>query len=79
MAYASDPEVARYMSFPRHEMIADAHSFLNTIVATNYQSGELDYAITELCSPRTNTAPTDHPIPSGVARVGSAPSPWSPT
>ena len=50
-AYASDPEVASYMSFPRHETIADAHSFLNTIVASNYQSGELDYAITEQGAP----------------------------
>ena len=50
-AYASDPDVARYMSWPRHETIADAHSFLNTIVASNYQSGELDCAITEQGAP----------------------------
>jgi len=50
-AYASDPEVARYMSWPRHETIADAYSFLNMSVASNYQSGELDYAITEQGAP----------------------------
>ena len=50
-AYASDPEATQYMFFARHETIADAHFFLNEIVAPNYRNGELDYAITEKGTP----------------------------
>ncbi len=49
-AYASDPEVARYMSWHRHESVADAHFFLNEIVAEGYEKGWYSYA---LCSPST--------------------------
>lgn len=46
-AYASDPEVARYMYWPRHESIAHARFFLNEIVAESYKNSTLSYA---LCS-----------------------------
>jgi ribosomal-protein-alanine N-acetyltransferase len=50
-AYASDPEVARYMSWHRHESVADAHFFLNEIVAEGYEKGFLTYALCPLDMP----------------------------
>ncbi len=44
-AYASDSEVARYMPWQRHSSVADAHFFLNEIVAERYEQGSLLYAI----------------------------------
>jgi ribosomal-protein-alanine N-acetyltransferase len=44
-AYASDPEVARYMPWQRHASVADAHFFLNEIVAERYEQGCLLYAV----------------------------------
>ncbi|HEX3773595.1 MAG TPA: GNAT family N-acetyltransferase [Polyangiaceae bacterium] len=45
-AYASDPDVTRYMSFDCSRQIDDIHVFLNQRVATQYQAEELSYAIT---------------------------------
>jgi ribosomal-protein-alanine N-acetyltransferase len=50
-AYASDPEVARYMFWHRHESVADAHFFLNEVVAEGYDKGFLSYAICPLDLP----------------------------
>jgi ribosomal-protein-alanine N-acetyltransferase len=47
-AYASDPEVARYMFWHRHESVADAHFFLNEIVAEGYDKGWFSYALCSL-------------------------------
>ncbi len=46
-AYASDPAVAAYMAWDRHQSIEDTRRFLNTFVAANYRARELDYAICE--------------------------------
>ena len=44
-AYASDPEVARYMAWDRHDSLAQSHGFLNEITATNYRHHDLSYAL----------------------------------
>lgn len=44
-AYGSDPEVARYMAWDRHQSRADAAFFLDEIVAKGYREGELNYAL----------------------------------
>ena len=33
-AYASDPDVTRYVSWPRHRSLADAESFLTYAIGT---------------------------------------------
>jgi ribosomal-protein-alanine N-acetyltransferase len=44
-AYASDPEVTRYLAWERHQSRADSAFFLDAIVATGYREGELNYAL----------------------------------
>lgn len=45
-AYASDLETARYMAWDRATTLEDVHRFLDSVVAPNYERGELDYAVT---------------------------------
>ena len=50
-AYASDPEVTRFMSWNRHESVADSQRFLDQWVARHYANRELDFAICERTAP----------------------------
>jgi len=50
-SYASDPEVARYVSWERHVSPRDAQTFLDRQVAAAYEREELDYAIAERHAP----------------------------
>lgn len=43
--YSSDPETTRYVFWPRHSSLQGAHRFLNAVVAANYASEQLGYAI----------------------------------
>jgi cupin fold WbuC family metalloprotein len=43
--YATDPETTRYLAWDRHQSIDDAVTFLNVLVAHNYRTEQLDYAI----------------------------------
>jgi ribosomal-protein-alanine N-acetyltransferase len=43
--FASDPEVARYMSWSRHESSDQSSFFLDNIVADEYRRGEYSYAV----------------------------------
>jgi ribosomal-protein-alanine N-acetyltransferase len=44
-AYASDPEVTRFMAWDQHRSIADSRAFLDVLVAEKYAGQELDYCI----------------------------------
>lgn len=44
--YGSDPETTQFMSWDTSRSVADSLEFLNGIVASHYEKGELDYAIT---------------------------------
>jgi ribosomal-protein-alanine N-acetyltransferase len=44
-AYASDERVTPYMAWDRHTSRADSHFFLHELVAANYRTEQLDYAI----------------------------------
>lgn len=44
-AYASDPEVARYMFWSQHRSPEDSVAYLDALVARNYEREELDYAL----------------------------------
>ena len=44
-AYASDPEVTRFVSFARHRSLADSLAFLDGLVAEHYAAQEVDYCI----------------------------------
>jgi len=46
-AYGSDPEVSRYVSWPRHRSIEDAHAFLRYAIAAAEEGRELIWAIVE--------------------------------
>lgn len=43
--YATDPETTRYMAWDRHRSMDETHAFLNALVAPNYRTKQLDYAI----------------------------------
>jgi len=45
-AYASDEETTRYMAWDRAETLGNVHHFLDSVVASNYEQSELDYAVT---------------------------------
>lgn len=49
-AYASDPEVTRYMAWERHRTIGDTHAFLS-MTADDYQHEELSYALCSRAEP----------------------------
>lgn len=44
--YASDSETTRFMAWDRATTLEDVQSFLNSVVAPNYEREELDYAVT---------------------------------
>jgi ribosomal-protein-alanine N-acetyltransferase len=45
-AYAGDPEVSRYVSWPRHRSIQDAYAFLRHAVTAVEKGDELNWVIT---------------------------------
>lgn len=49
--YASDPDVAKYMSWDRHRDIDDTHCFFNDFVADQYEQHQLEYAVCERANP----------------------------
>jgi ribosomal-protein-alanine N-acetyltransferase len=51
-AHARDPAVSRYVSWPRHRSIEDAHAFLGYAVAATEQGRECIWAIAERASAR---------------------------
>lgn len=46
-AYASDPDVCRYVSWPRHRSIADAESFLAYAIGANERGVEHNWVIVD--------------------------------
>lgn len=44
--YGSDPETTQFMFWDTSRSVADSREFLNGMIASHYQRGELDYAIT---------------------------------
>jgi [ribosomal protein S5]-alanine N-acetyltransferase len=51
-AYAADPDVSRYVSWPRHRSTADAEAFLRYAVAAVEQQRECNWVIEERSSSR---------------------------
>jgi ribosomal-protein-alanine N-acetyltransferase len=52
-AYASDPEVTRFMAWDQHRSIEDSRAFLDLLVAEQYGRHELDYCICRKSDPGT--------------------------
>lgn len=44
-AYASDPEVTRFMSWDQHRSLEDSRAFLDVFVAEQYGAQELEYCV----------------------------------
>jgi ribosomal-protein-alanine N-acetyltransferase len=50
-AYASDPEVTRFVSWDQHRSLADSRIFLDGFVAEHYAAQEVDYCFCLLSDP----------------------------
>jgi RimJ/RimL family protein N-acetyltransferase len=51
-AYAADPDVSRYVSWPRHRSPADAEAFIRYAIAAVEQQRECNWVIVERASER---------------------------